>query len=328
MLSTKFFIIASRQATRDKSSPRNKAIAWINCCVYNIFHCQHWEEKATAKLAREKTFYMRIAASTYLNSAPLVYSFIWGKFRSRYTFLGDTAPSRCAAMLAAGQCEIALIPVIEYQRIPGLRIIPDIAVASKNKVRSVLIAARCPLKEVRQMTLDTSSRTSQTLIKILLARRYGINPVFTERMPVAEANYENMLDACDAAMVIGDPAMRLAASADQIGVKIYDLAQEWREMTGLPFVFAVWVVREEFCDNSAQLADDFLAAKLEGVQKIEEIAAQYSKQLGFPIDDLLDYLRENVNYDLDTDNIAGLRRYFELAKEYNLIPSVKDLNFC
>lgn len=178
------------------------------------------------------------------------------------------------------------------------------------------------------MTLDTSSRTSQTLIKILLARRYGINPVFTERMPVAEANYENMLDACDAAMVIGDPAMRLAASADQIGVKIYDLAKEWREMTGLPFVFAVWVVREEFCDNSAQLADDFLAAKLEGVQKIEEIAAQYSKQLGFPINDLLDYLRENVNYDLDTDNIAGLRRYFELAKEYNLIPSVKDLNFC
>lgn len=82
---------------------------------------------------------MRIAASTYLNSAPLVYSFAQGELRHRYQFLGDAAPSRCAAMLTAGQCEIALIPVIEYQRIPGLGIIPEVAVASKKRVRSVLL---------------------------------------------------------------------------------------------------------------------------------------------------------------------------------------------
>ncbi len=271
---------------------------------------------------------MRIAASTYLNSAPLVYSFMQGELRDRYSFLGDSAPSRCAGLLAAGKCEIALIPVIEYQRIPGLRIIPEIAVASKYKVRSVLLVARRPLREVRRITLDTSSRTSQALIKIILARRYGVSPVFTERIPDANANYENMLDECDAALIIGDPAIRLAASADQLGVRIYDLAEEWRAMTGLPFVFAVWAVRQEFCKNQTRLSGDFLAAKLEGLQKLEQIAEQYSAQLGFPSNDLLAYLRENVNYDLDSDNIAGLRQYFELAHEYGLIPAVNDLIFC
>jgi chorismate dehydratase len=175
--------------------------------------------------------FMRIAASTYLNSAPLVYSFAQGDLRHRYKFLGDAAPSRCAAMLAARQCEIALIPVIEYQRIPDLRIIPEVAVASKNRVRSVLLAARCPLEEARKVTLDTSSRTSQALVRILFARRYKSQPVFIERTPNANVECENMLEASDAALVIGDPAIRLSAAADRLGVRIYDLAEEWRTMT-------------------------------------------------------------------------------------------------
>lgn len=273
---------------------------------------------------------MRIAASTYLNSAPLVYSFAQGALRHRYEFLGDAAPSRCAAMLAAGQCEIALIPVIEYQRIPGLRIIPEIAVASKKRVRSVLLAARGPLEKTRTVTLDTSSRTSQVLVKILFARRYGAHPVFTERAPKLNAvnvACENMLEASDAALVIGDPAMRLAASADQLGLRIYDLAEEWRAMTGLPFVFAVWAVQEAACDHSPSLVQDFLAAKREGVEKLEEIAAQYARQLELPQSDLLNYLRDNVNYDLDAENIAGMQRYFELACELGLIPEPRAPKF-
>lgn len=273
---------------------------------------------------------MRIAASTYLNSAPLVYSFAQGALRHRYDFLGDAAPSRCAAMLAAGQCEIALIPVIEYQRIPGLRIIPGIAVASKRRVRSVLLAARCPLEHVRTVTLDTSSRTSQALVKILFARRYGAQPVFTERAPdgnAAGGEGQNMLEASDAALVIGDPAMRLAASADQLGLQIYDLAEEWRAMTGLPFVFAVWAVRKAACEHSPSLVQDFLAAKCEGVEKLEKIAAQYARELELPQSDLLSYLRDNVNYDLDADNIAGMQQYFELACELGLIPEVHEPQF-
>jgi chorismate dehydratase len=266
---------------------------------------------------------MRIAASTYLNSAPLVYSFAQGALRSQYTFLGDAAPSRCAAILARAECEIALIPIIEYQRIPGLRIIPEVAVASKRRVRSVLLAATCPLEEVRHVTLDPSSRTSQALIRILFARRYNTQPTFSERPPDARVE---VFDAA-AALIIGDPAMRLAASAGQRGLRIYDLAEEWRAMTGLPFVFAVWAVREEACRQGQTIARDFLAAKQEGISALEEIAGQYAAELELPQDDLLGYLRENVNYDLDEENIAGMRRYFELARELGLIPEAQDLRF-
>ncbi|HMV48651.1 MAG TPA: menaquinone biosynthesis protein [Blastocatellia bacterium] len=270
---------------------------------------------------------MRIAASTYLNSAPLVHSFVQGTLRHHYEFLGNAAPSKCAAMLAAGQCEIALIPVIEYQRIPGLRLIPEIAVASKQQVRSVLLAARRPLEEAREVTLDTSSRTSQALVRILFAHRYKLQPVFRERTPDANVECENMLEGGDAALVIGDPAMRLSASAQRLGVRIYDLAEEWRTMTGLPFVFAVWAVREDACQDSPALVRDFLEAKREGQSKLEEIAAQYVSDLELPQEDLLGYLRDNVNYDLDTENIAGMRRYFDLAYELGVIPEVRELHF-
>ncbi|MGE0128316.1 MAG: menaquinone biosynthetic enzyme MqnA/MqnD family protein [Blastocatellales bacterium] len=270
---------------------------------------------------------MRIAASTYLNSAPLVYSFIQGIFRKKYDFIGDEAPSRCAEMLRSGQCEIALVPVIECQRIPDLRIIPEIAVASKNRVRSVLIASRRPLEEVRTMTLDPSSRTSQVLVKILFLQRYGFLPEFTERAPEPSVVSRNTLDAADAALVIGDPAMKLESSAQRFDLKIYDLAEEWRTMTGLPFVFAVWAVREAACSNAPELAHDFLAAKREGVDHIERIATQYARELELPRSDLLDYLSQNVNYDLDDENIAGMRLYFELARECGLIPQSRELLF-
>ncbi|MEP7337990.1 MAG: menaquinone biosynthesis protein [Acidobacteriota bacterium] len=267
---------------------------------------------------------MRIAASTYLNSAPLVYSFARGTLRRRYNFLGDAAPSRCAAMLATGQCEIGLIPVIEYQRIPGLRIIPEIAVASKRRVRSVLLAARCPLEEVRRVTLDPSSRTSQALVRILFARRYRTQPVFTERPPDVKVELPGVGDA---ALIIGDPAMQLAASAEHRGLRIYDLAEEWLALTGLPFVFAVWAVREDACEQDVTLARDFLAAKQEGLQTLEVIAAQYAAELELPEDDLLSYLRNNVNYDLDEENIAGMQCYFQLSKELGLIPEAQEIRF-
>jgi chorismate dehydratase len=270
---------------------------------------------------------MLIAASTYLNSAPLVYSFGNGSLKSRYSFIGDAAPSRCAAMLESRECQIALIPVIEYQRIAGLRIIPKIAVASKRRVRSVLLAARRPLAEVRTVALDTSSRTSQTLVKILFARRYGRLPVFIERTPDDAILCRNMLEAGDAALVIGDPAMRLGASAHELGLRIYDLADEWRSLTGLPFVFAVWAVREDVLEFEPDLVSNFRSAKREGIENIEKIAARYAIDLALPQSDLLEYLRECVNYDLDEENLAGLQRFFNLAEECGLIPERRELQF-
>jgi chorismate dehydratase len=273
---------------------------------------------------------MRIAASTYLNSAPLVYSFTQGFLRKRYDFIGDEAPSRCAEMLRAGECEIALIPVIELQRIPGLRIAPEIAVASKKRVRSVLIASRRPLEEVRRLTLDPASRTSQTLVKILFLRRYGFLPECAERAMGPLVEVRKLFDDADAALVIGDPAMRLEASASGLDLKIYDLAEEWRAMTGLPFVFAVWAARQDVCDRAPglpSLVDDLIAAKREGVDHIEQIATQYASELELPRSELVDYLSQNVNYDLDDENLLGMGAYFDLAHECGLIAQPRPMVF-
>jgi chorismate dehydratase len=279
--------------------------------------------------------YMRIAASTYLNSAPLVYSFTQGFLRKKYDFIGDAAPSRCSEMLRTGQCEIALIPAIEFQRIPGLRITPEVAVASKNRVRSVLIASRRPLEEVRTLALDSASRTSQALVKILFLRRYGFLPECAERSMDASVMFQSspqkLFDGADAALVIGDPAMRLAASAPRLDLKIYDLAEEWRAMTGLPFVFAVWAAREDALAKSPgivpSIREDLTAAKHEGVGQIERIATRYASELELPRSELLDYLSESVNYDLDDENILGMTTYFNLAHECGLIPQLRELLF-
>jgi chorismate dehydratase len=270
---------------------------------------------------------MRIAASTYLNSAPLTFSFSKGRYRDRYVFLGDAAPSRCAAMLARGECDIALIPVIEYQRVPGLRIIPEIAVASKDRVRSVLIASRGPLEEVRDMALDASSRTSQTLVKILFLERYGRLPRLAERTPDLARDGENLLEGVDAALMIGDPAMRLAISAAQLGLEIHDLAVEWRTMTGLPFVFAVWAMRDSIEGGAQEVVRDFQAAKREGIDHLQRIAADYSNMLHLPESDLLSYLSENVNYELDHENLRGLELYYRYAHKHGLIPQHRPVIF-
>lgn len=273
---------------------------------------------------------LRIAASTYLNSAPLVDDFVHGVGRESYRFIGDEAPSRCARLLAAGECEIALIPAIEYQRIPGLRIIPGLAVASKERVRSVIIASRSPLSAVRRLALDTSSRTSQALARIIFHCRFGAEPEMIERSPDPDSGYQNMFEGTDAALVIGDPAMKVEVIADRLGLQIHDLAAEWREMTGHPFVFAVWAVREEVAglpEISAMITRDFLRARAEGLKRREQIACQYAPSLGLPVGNLLEYLRTNVNYDLDAENLAGLTRYYQLAESYGLIPENRPLLF-
>src|SRR6476620_4313977 len=138
-----------------------------------------------------------IAASSYLNAAPLCYSFVYGAQKGRCTFLSDEAPARCAELLAAGRADAALIPVIEYQRIPGLKIAPGACVASKKSVRSVLLASRVPITQVRSVARDTSSRTWAALIQILLGRFYELNVTYRVSAP----RLEEMLKSNDAALI-------------------------------------------------------------------------------------------------------------------------------
>ncbi|MEW6736761.1 MAG: MqnA/MqnD/SBP family protein, partial [Acidobacteriota bacterium] len=146
---------------------------------------------------------MKIAASTYLNSAPLVYGFAQGGVRESCQFIGDAAPARCADLLARRLVKAALIPSIEYQRIADITIVADIAVAAKESVRSVVLVTRKPLSEIRSIALDTCSRTSAALVRILLERYYQLRPQYVSFSP----SLIEMLETHDGALIIGDPAM-------------------------------------------------------------------------------------------------------------------------
>jgi chorismate dehydratase len=263
---------------------------------------------------------IKIAASTYLNSAPLIYGFVRGSLSEACKFLGDAAPARCADLLGARAVTAALIPSIEYQRIDGIAVIPDIAVAARQSVRSVVLVSRVPIAEIRSVALDTSSRTSAALVRILLERFYDARPEYVSFSP----SLIEMLELHDGALIIGDPAMII----DRQSYYVYDLAQEWQRATGLPFVFAFWAVAEEASDgvkkNFAALCEQ---SRVEGLAARREIANEYSERLDLPVESLVDYLTVNIDYDLDEEKLAGLQRFYELGSECGLIELVRELKF-
>lgn len=260
----------------------------------------------------------RIAASSYLNTAPLIWSFIKGKRRESVKLVTDTAPARCADMLARGEVEAALVPVIEYQRIPEIAVVPDVCVGSRSRVRSVVIATKKgELKEARTVALDTSSRTSAALVRIIFREFLGFEPEWKQSAP----NIGEMLASSDAALIIGDPAMTLPRDE----LHIYDLATLWREHTGFGFVFAMWMARESAIRRVR--AFDFAAARDEGLAHVEEIIDEYEPQLGLSRAELREYLLENISFKPGDEMRAGLQLFYELARKHHLIEGLKELAF-
>jgi chorismate dehydratase len=257
-----------------------------------------------------------IAASSYLNTAPLIWSFLRGSHRGRVEMLLDKAPARSAEVLANNEADVSLIPVIEAQRVPNLVFVSNACVASHEKVRSVVLVTRGKeLKDVRSVALDTSSRTSAALVQIIFREFIGHEP---ECKPVAP-DLNLMLEKNDAALMIGDPAMIFSHD----GLIVYDMATLWRKYTGLGFVFALWAVRENSIDIAKQI--DFNGARDEGLNAAEEIIAEYSDSLGLPVESLREYVYENISFRLDDELIAGLNLYFELAFKHGLIQELKKL---
>jgi len=260
-----------------------------------------------------------IAASSYLNTAPLCYSFLSGTQQSRAIFLSDEAPAKCSELLVQKEVDAALIPAIEYPRTADLKVVPGVCVASKHRVKSVVLVSRKPLEEVRSVALDTHSRTSVALVKIILGSFLRVEASYEPAPPDLEA----MLSGHDAALIIGDPAMTIDRSA----VRVYDLAEEWRRHTGLPFVFAFWAIRPESVGMIRESGIDFEAAKEEGLAHAELIAEQYSASLRLEKRELLAYLTRNINYDLDAESLRGLNEYYRLAFQNGLIGPVRELEF-
>jgi chorismate dehydratase len=283
---------------------------------------------------------LRICIVQYLNTAPLVWGFTHGPLAGAYD-LSFTVPSQCAEALRADEADIAIIPAIEYQRIPGLVLLPDLAIASKKRVRSLLLVAKKPIRQVRSIALDSSSRSTQALTKILCADRWRIAPKFSEAAPDLEA----MLQDADAALLIGDPALRLAilvedhtradhqgakvCSAEAAGVEgaqelfIYDMVEEWQRHTALPAVLAVWAARAGVVTE--KVLRDFAASRDFGLAHIPAISEVAAFELQLPAPAMAAYLRENIDYSLDAANQSGLRTFFSRAAALGLIDEHRDI---
>jgi chorismate dehydratase len=283
---------------------------------------------------------VRISIVEYLNTAPLVRGFTHGPLRGKYE-LSFTVPSQCAEALRSGAVDVAIIPAIEYQRIPDLVILPNLSIASKKSVRSLLLVSRKPILEVTRIALDRSSRSTQALTRILCEKHWNIKPEFFEAAP----DLPEMLEQADAALLIGDPALRLAiacspgvhrdAPSDIVStaslaglsgggsVYIYDIVEKWRAMTDLPAVLAVWAARQEAI--TPQLVHDFQESLAFGLQHVDAIASEAAEEMKLPAGDLRRYLLENIDYHLGEENLRGLTRYYHLAAELGLISRVNTI---
>ena len=230
----------------------------------------------------------------------------------------DAAPARCADLLARGEVEAALVPIIEYQRMPDVRIVPSVCVGSHSAVRSVVLVSKYDdLKKVRRVALDASSRTSQALVMIIFREFLGIEPAWETSSPDIIA----MMKDNDAALLIGDPAMKVSLP----NVHVFDLASLWRQFTDTGFVFAMWMARVGAIAAVSKV--DFRGARDEGLQQVEQIISHYETELPLPRNEIREYLTKNITFHLDESLEQGMRLYFELARKHGLIENNKPLEF-
>ena len=235
-----------------------------------------------------------------------------------------TMPSSCAAALAASEADIGIIPAVAYAEIPGLVILPKIAIAAKDYVRSILLISKKPIEQIHTVATDTSSRTSVALLQVLFAQFFGGPRELTPHPPVLDA----MLQHHDAALLIGDAALKVETSA---APHVYDLAHEWRKATGKPFVFAFWAVRLDSLEKGRglDLTTIFERSRNRGteINNLQVIAREWSPRLGLSEDEIILYLTENIDYSLDRENHSGLQTFLRYSEQLGLIPQSPELRF-
>ena len=264
-----------------------------------------------------------------------------GEFEISYTL-----PSACARALEAGTADIGIIPAAAYAQVPGLLVLPGVAIASRRPVRSILLVSNVPVEKIRTVALDTSSMTSVALTKILFEKWLGGGRTFTSMPP----NIEKMLAQHDATLVIGDPALQI----DRSRYLTLDLAEEWIRHTGKPFVFAFWAVRQqalqedescgdESCGDSRprlsasrsdasqwqDLATLFQQSRDHGLEpaSLNQITSEWAPKLGLKEEDVRSYLTENIYYHLDPPCLEGLQLFYRYAAEIGALPAAPAISF-
>jgi chorismate dehydratase len=259
---------------------------------------------------------IRIGAVVYLNARPLTWALDRdpSRWRMRYDL-----PSVCSRLLHGGEVDLGLVPSIDYLQSDEYRMVPGVGIGSRGRIASVALYSRRPVGEIRHIALDTSSRTSVTLIRVLCRHRFGIEPEFVPHGP----DLAEMTTRYDAGLLIGDPAFD--ADHEALGLQKTDLGEEWTAMTGLPFVYAAWTGRA----GSVSPADveALQEAQAEGLRSAGAIAAEYGHGDPARTARAAAYRRDNVRYGLGRDEAAGLQRFLDYAADMGLAPKRRVLQF-
>jgi chorismate dehydratase len=270
---------------------------------------------------------LRVAAIGFLNPAPLMWDFehapLDAVLAQRYR-IDRMSPAECAVRLESGQADIGLVPIAALATTPGLRILPGCTIASKGRVRSLLLVRRAhqPLGSVRTVAADNASRTTLAYARILFHQ--WSNPAVSF-IPDA-AHLEPMLQRADAAILIGDPALlaledranRFARTGEEL--VYHDLAEEWRALNGFPFVSAVWGAAARSSSVDERVAEDLIQSRDHGLAHIDALAAEWAQRFPLPENSIRTYLAENIYYVLDDECVEGMRGFFRMAAQFGVLP--------
>lgn len=247
---------------------------------------------------------MRVSAVSYLNTWPLVWGFLHGPGRGLFDFRFDL-PAECARALEGGDAAIGLVPCAELDRL-GLDYLPETGIACEGAVRSILLISKKPVREIRTLAVDSGSRSSVALSRILLAERYGCQPRFEAMAPELDA----MLAVCDAGLIIGDPALRIEPA--ELPYEVLDLGAEWVEWSGLPMVFAVWAGKKAHL--TAHVARAFQDSCRWGLGHINDVITAGAQERVYREELVREYLTRHIVYELGPRHIEGLELFRKLAR--------------
>jgi len=247
---------------------------------------------------------LRVSAVSYLNTWPLVWGFLHGPGKGLFDFRFDL-PADCARALGEGDAAIGLVPCAELDRL-GLDYLPDLGIACEGPVRSILLISKRPYRQILTLAVDSGSRSSVALARILLAEKYGCQPQFLPMTP----RLDDMLAVCDAALIIGDPALEIEPG--ELPYRTLDLGAEWVAWSGLPMVFAVWAGKSAHL--SGEVARAFAESCKWGLNHIDDIVARAVVERGFREGLVREYLTEHIVYGLGERHRQGLELFRKLAR--------------
>jgi chorismate dehydratase len=256
----------------------------------------------------------RVCAVSFLNTVPLVWGMLHGEQRGLFD-VSFAVPADCADRLRDGRADIGIVPVAELLT-QKLDILPGCGIACDGPVRSILLFSKVPFPQIRTLAVDSSSRTSVLLSRLILSKKFGVEPDLIRHRPDLGA----MLDRCDAALIIGDPALLI--DPELLPYRWLDLGGEWTAMTGLPMVFAVWAART---DAPTHDPSPFIASLRFGQAHLDDIVRLYHEKTGISAELARVYLADHIVFDLGERERAGMSLFLKYAQELQQQAEMSDV---